>query len=229
MFPWDATYHHTASIADIDPRKVKDFVALARERRNFKLTYAEDKIPEILHHLNLTSEDGRLRNSALLLFAKDPQKFFITSEVKCVVFPSPIRHKPLLSYQVYHGSLFEMVDAAVGYVMQHIDAYVGKHTTTSVEVKHEIPIEAVTEVIVNALTHRSYESNGSVQVELYPDRLEIWNPGQLPYGLTPAQIITHKSYSGSSCLSCWLYRTHWHRNNRCYRRMCCSGFKGTDF
>lgn len=194
MFPWDATYHHTASIADIDPRKVKDFVALARERRNFKLTYAEDKIPEILHHLNLTSDDGRLTNSALLLFAKDPQKFFITSEVKCVVFPSPIRHKPLLSYQVYHGSLFEMVDSAVGYVMQHIDAYVGKHTTTSVEVKHEIPIEAVTEVIVNALTHRSYESNGSVQVELYPDRLEIWNPGQLPYGLTPAQLTKrHKS------------------------------------
>ena len=194
LFPWDATYDHTASIADIDPRKVKDFVALARERRNFKLTYAEDKIPEILHHLNLTSDDGRLTNSALLLFAKDPQKFFITSEVKCVVFPSPIRHKPLLSYQVYHGSLFEMVDSAVGYVMQHIDAYVGKHTTTSVEVKHEIPIEAVTEVIVNALTHRSYESNGSVQVELYPDRLEIWNPGQLPYGLTPAQLTKrHKS------------------------------------
>lgn len=87
-----------------------------------------------------------------------------------------------------------MVDSAVGYVMQHIDAYVGKHTTTSVEVKHEIPIEAVTEVIVNALTHRSYESNGSVQVELYPDRLEVWNPGQLPYGLTPAQLTKrHKS------------------------------------
>lgn len=53
---------------------------------------------------------------------------------------------------------------------------------------------AVTEVIVNALTHRSYESNGSVQVELYPDRLEVWNPGQLPYGLTPAQLTKrHKS------------------------------------
>ena len=47
---------------------------------------------------------------------------------------------------------------------------------------------------MNALTHRSYESNGSVQVELYPDRLEVWNPGQLPYGLTPAQLTKrHKS------------------------------------
>ena len=44
-----------------------------------------------------------------------------------------------------------MVDSAVGFVMQHIDAYVGTHKTTSVEVKYEIPIEAVTEIIVNAL------------------------------------------------------------------------------
>ena len=194
LFPWDATYHRTATMDDIDPEKVKSFVALARERRNFKLAYTEDKIPEILHHLNLTSDDGRLTNSALLLFAKNPQKFFITSEIKCLMFPSPLRHKPILSYQVYHGSLFEMVDSAVGYVMQHIDAYVGTHKTPSVEVKYEIPIAAVTEIIVNAATHRSYESNASVQVELYPDRLEVWNPGQLPYGLTPAQLSKrHKS------------------------------------
>jgi len=52
----------------------------------------------------------------------------------------------------------------------------------------EIPMSAVTELIVNAVAHRSYESNGSVEVMLYPDRLEVWNPGQLPYGLTTAML-----------------------------------------
>jgi hypothetical protein len=33
-------------------------------------------------------------------------------------------------------------------------------------------------------SHRDYNSNASVQVELYNNRLEISNPGQLPYGLT---------------------------------------------
>ena len=194
LFPWDATYHRTATLDDVDHAKVRRFVALARERRSFKLSYSEESIPEILHHLNLSSDDGRLTNSALLLFAKNPQKFFITSEVKCLMFPSPVRCKPITSYQVYHGSLFEMVDSAVGFVMQHIDAYVGTHTTPAVDVRYEIPISAVTEVIVNAVTHRSYESNASVQVELYPDRLEVWSPGQLPYGLTPAQLSQrHKS------------------------------------
>lgn len=194
LFPWDATCHIGAKLEDIDSEKVRNFISIAREKRHLKMVYAEDQILSILQHLNLASDDGRITNAALLLFAKDPQKFFLTSEIKCVVFPTVKRCKPLLSYQVYHGSLFEMVDQAVGFVAQHIDVSVGTHTSTSAEVKYEIPIEAITEVIVNAQTHRSYESNGSVQVELYPDRLEVWSPGPLPYGITPEQLKQqHKS------------------------------------
>ena len=34
------------------------------------------------------------------------------------------------------------------------------------------------------MAHRDYGSNGSVQVMLFSDRLDIWNPGRLPSGLT---------------------------------------------
>jgi ATP-dependent DNA helicase RecG len=33
--------------------------------------------------------------------------------------------------------------------------------------------------LVNAIAHRDYTSNASVQVMLFADRLEIWNPGEL--------------------------------------------------
>ena len=46
----------------------------------------------------------------------------------------------------------------------------------------EFPELAVREAIVNAVCHRDYESNGSVQVMLFRDRLEIINPGCLPKG-----------------------------------------------
>lgn len=42
----------------------------------------------------------------------------------------------------------------------------------------------VREAIVNAVAHRDYTSNGSVQVMLFADRLEVWNPGALPPDLT---------------------------------------------
>ncbi|MDO9586217.1 MAG: ATP-binding protein [Syntrophales bacterium] len=51
-------------------------------------------------------------------------------------------------------------------------------------VTYELPRLAVAEAIVNAVAHRDYTSNASVQVMLFSDRLEVWNPGQLPPPLT---------------------------------------------
>ena len=40
------------------------------------------------------------------------------------------------------------------------------------------------EAIVNAIAHRDYNSNASVEVRLFSDRLEVWNPGTMPGTLT---------------------------------------------
>jgi predicted HTH transcriptional regulator len=53
---------------------------------------------------------------------------------------------------------------------------------------YELPREAVAEAIVNAVAHRDYTSNASVQVMLFADRLEVWNPGELPLALTIPQL-----------------------------------------
>jgi len=51
--------------------------------------------------------------------------------------------------------------------------------SVDVPVYYEIPRTAVSEAIVNAIAHRDYTSNGSLQVMLFRNRLEVWNPGQL--------------------------------------------------
>ena len=189
LLPWDATMSNGATLADLDEKKISDFVALARTKRGFKLNYTGDNTLDILIALNLATEAGRITNAALLLFAKNPQRYFVSSVVKCMVFPTDIMTKPILSHQVYQGTLFELVDAAKGFVMQHIDAKVGtRKNNNSVDIEYEIPIEAVAEAVVNACVHRSYESNGSVQVMLFKDRLEVWNPGTLPYNMTTAKL-----------------------------------------
>lgn len=193
LLPFDATFHRTATLNDIDPAKVELFVNLAHDRRNFPIPFSAG-IPKILTHLNLMAEDGRLTNSALLLFAKDPQKFFLTSEVKCAQFYGTKVEKPIPFYQVFRGSIFELVDQAVGFVMGHIDARVGtRGRSASVDVEYELPVKAVAEAIVNAVVHRDYSSNASVQVMLFRDRLEILNPGTLPFGLSLSQLSKEHS------------------------------------
>jgi len=124
-------------------------------------------------------------NEAILLFGKQPQRFLITSEVKCAHFHGYEVAKPIPSYQVYKGTVFDLVDQAKDFVLSKIDLWVGtREHSTQVPTKYEIPQEVVAEAIVNAVVHRDYTSNASVQVMLFKDRLEIWNPGSLPPTLT---------------------------------------------
>lgn len=186
--PFDAAAHPVATYDDIDPDRVRAFVNRAREKRKFPLTYA-DGMEKIFAGIHILTDDGRLTNSSLLLFAKDPQRFFRTSEVRCAQFYGTKVEKPIRNYQVFTGSLFEMIDKAVGFVMSRIDARVGtREHSTDAPVEYELPESAVAEAIANAVAHRDYTSNGSVQVMLFRDRLEVWNPGKLPDGFTVQKL-----------------------------------------
>jgi len=74
--------------------------------------------------------------------------------------------------------------------------------------------EAVREALINALCHRDYASVGTVQVRIYDDRLEVWNPGLLPPDLTiEALYRQHASHPRNPRLAHALYRArlieHW--------------------
>ena len=186
--PFDAAAHHVATFDDIDPERVRTFVNRAKEKRNFPLSFS-DGIEKILSAIHVLTDDGRLTNSALLLFGKDPQRFFRTSEVRCAQFYGTIVEKPIRNYQVFTGTLFEMIDKAVGFVMSRIDARVGtREHSVDAPVDYELPESAVAEAIANAVAHRDYTSNASVQVMLFRDRLEVWNPGRLPDGFTVQKL-----------------------------------------
>ena len=170
-------------MADLDEARLAGFVRQARNARGFPLA-AEVEPAELLTHLNLLHK-GLPTNAAVLLFGRQPQRLLITSEVKCAHFHGVEVAKPIPSYQVYKGTVFDLVDQAVDFVLSKINLWVGtRQAGSQVPVEYEIPREVVTEAIVNAVAHRDYTSNGSVQVMLFADRLEIWNPGALPPSLT---------------------------------------------
>jgi predicted HTH transcriptional regulator len=94
--PFDATFHMDADISDIDPEKLVRFATIAKAKRGFPIS-PEAPAFDILTHLNLISKK-RITNAALLLFGKSPQRFFISSEIKCVQFYGTDVVKPIPSY-----------------------------------------------------------------------------------------------------------------------------------
>jgi len=192
--PFDAAVCRGASLSDIDETHVKDFLETARAERGFPLPQ-NTSAKKLFAHLNLLTNDG-ISNAAVLLFCRNPQKFrpLICAEVKCMHFHGIEICKPIPSYQVYKGTLFEQVDEAVDFVLGKLDRSVtpGK-TGVASDVSYEIPKEAIREAIVNAIAHRDYTSNAGIQVMLFEDRLEVWNPGALPQGMTLKSLRTAHS------------------------------------
>jgi hypothetical protein len=58
----------------------------------------------------------------------------------------------------------------------------------------------IRELLANALVHRPYTTRGDIFINLYPDRLEVHNPGLLPLGVTPANIL-HTSIKRNELLA----------------------------
>ena len=203
--PFDATLNRDATLDDIDEEKVHNFVEIAQEKRNFPFNKSSNII-NVLTHLNLIKGD-KITNAAILLFGKKPQQFFITSEVRCAHFHGMDKVKPIPSYQVYKGDVFHMIERAVDFVLSKINLYVGDRSKNiNVEVEYEIPKQVVTEAIVNAVAHRDYTSNGSVQVMLFADRFEVSNPGNFPSELTIEQLYTaHRSMPANPLIAEAMY------------------------
>lgn len=191
--PFDAAACPRATLDDLDADKLRTFLRTARAERNYPLR-EDTPMHDALVHLNLL--DGERPNrAAVLLFGKAPQRFLLSSEVKCIHFFGIEVAKPLPDYKIFKGTVFELVDQALHFVMDKLAAAVGTRSgSTAVPVTPEIPRLAVAEAIVNAVVHRDYTSNASVQVMLFKDRLEVWNPGAYPQELTLEDLrIPHAS------------------------------------
>ncbi len=185
--PFDAAACPDATPHDLSRQKVREFLARAQAERNYPLG-PRTPVQKALAHLNLL-DGAQPSHAAVLLFGKQPQRFLIASEVKCLQFHGTTIAKPIPDYKIYKGTVFELVDQAVGFVMSKVAATVGTRAQSNrAPVTYELPRLAVAEAIVNAIAHRDYASNASVQVMLFADRLEVWNPGELPPSLTPETL-----------------------------------------
>ena len=203
--PFDASPSIGAGLKDLSGDKVKWFVRQARQERNFPLS-ASATVTEVMEHLNLL-EKNTPKNAAMLLFGKNPQRFVSVAEIKCLHFHGTEIEKPIPSYQLFKGTVFDQVDEAVDFVLSKLNRRVNPSgQSPASDVEYEIPYKAVREAIVNAVAHRDYTSNAGVQVHVFADRLEVRNPGSLPPGWTPERLTKpHTSVPGNPLLAEPLY------------------------
>lgn len=176
---WDDVLEQRATFDDIDEQSITVYLKAAKKAGRLPEN-EELPIPELLEKLRLT-EKGQLKRAAIILFAKEPGKFYPNTFVKIGRFGKD--DTDLKFQETVEGNLVSLVPEILDqlnhkFLVKQID-FEGMHRIE----KEEYPVAAIREMILNALVHRNY-MGAPVQLRVYDDKISIWNEGFLPEGLT---------------------------------------------
>jgi ATP-dependent DNA helicase RecG len=176
---WDDVIESRANFNDIDEKSVNTF--LNASQNTGRLPEHNDlSIIELFEKLRL-SENGQLKRSAIILFGKDPGKFYPNISVKIGKFGK--NDADLLFQETEEGNLITLLQEVLNQLNR-------KFLTRSIEFsgmhrieKGEYPLAAIREMLLNALVHRNY-MGAPIQIRIYDNKINIWNEGTLPDGLS---------------------------------------------
>jgi ATP-dependent DNA helicase RecG len=172
-----------ATFKDIDEIKIKKFIDKAKRERKLDLNNLIS-VKETLNRLKLMKNDN-LTNAAILLFAKNPQDFFIQSGIKATRFKGIDVTGEMIDFKDVESDLISEIEDIENFIYQNISlkAWIENGKIERQE-KWEYPPKAIREALVNSIIHRDYRSTAKVQIRIFDDRIEFWNPGRLPDGWT---------------------------------------------
>lgn len=192
-------------VADLDRKLVDALVERLRTTRGPNFQNASEE--EILDLMGVTvpGDDGIcLSLAGLLALGRYPQRYFPQLDVTFVAYPTT-SGEPLedgtrfLDNQSVDGSIPTMVSIALVAMRRNMKRR-SIVTGAGREDRWEYPEGAIRELVVNALMHRDYHpmAHGTqVRMSLYPDRLEIANPGGL-HGPLPRESLLVEPVSSIS-------------------------------
>ncbi len=154
---------------DFDREKFKAFVQ--------KLG-VDKSLPQknLLQNLGLVT-DGKLNNTGVLFFSHRISKFFLNSVICCVLYDGRTKTK-ILDKKEYDGDFVSNFNDAVLFVLRNLRTEFVIEKIEREE-KEEIPENALRELIINAMAHRDYFSEGRILIEIFSDNVKISNPGSL--------------------------------------------------
>ena len=181
---------------DFDEEKFKYYLKLA------KISYNLER-DEILRNLHILTNDG-FTNAGVLFFAKEPNKYIISSKIRCVHFKDNNRIE-ILDKKVVDRGFIGNIEFAVEYLMERVPVKYEIKKLARDEFP-EYPIDAYREAIVNSIVHFDYYLGDTVAIEKQKKSIVINNKGEL---LFPEEEFGKKSESRNRLLSDLLSKTEY--------------------
>ncbi|MBP3869554.1 MAG: putative DNA binding domain-containing protein [Faecalicoccus sp.] len=168
------------TINDINKEVFKGYLKRARDAG--RIGFESDDEKYILNKLEL-AEGDTLLNAGAALFVDSG-----INELQMAKFASDER-LTFTDIRKYTGSIFELADKAVQYIVDAMDWRVDFEGRLARKEIPEIPIDAIREAVINAFGHRRIESEQSVEVAVFRSFIEIYSHGSFPENMQPEMFI----------------------------------------
>lgn len=136
---------------------------------------------QLFTNLKLVTNDGQLKNGAVLFFGSNPENFFEKAVIRCVAFDG-IDKRYIVDDKLMTGTLYQQYQKSMIWLKSKLNVRYDIEGEGGKPRKElwEIPETAFKEIIINSLAHRDYYDKGArITIEVFNDRVEISNPGGL--------------------------------------------------
>ncbi|MEW6528959.1 MAG: ATP-binding protein [Candidatus Micrarchaeota archaeon] len=171
---------------DLSNKILRRYLSERKHVRNIKPPKATQK--RILEMIKASSK-GHITNAGIIFFSDHPEKFHPQAQLRIIEFAGNDM-QTVLEEHVVLGSLWK-ISNDTGNILER---KIAKETTVKGFERISqltFPLEALREAVNNALIHRNYFDRADVRIFMFPDRLEIINPGSFPPDVTP-QVPAHR-------------------------------------
>lgn len=194
-------------VQDIDSQKLSNFIKDIHQSTRVSNHIKQMSTDELLNHYFFI-EDGYLTNLGVLWIGKriDRAKLLYAPTIHFIKYDERDEKVNKILWEDYSLNPKELIEAIWTQIpdwKEGIDVADGMFRKFVPNYEEEV----IRELMANALVHRPYTTRGDIFINLYPDRLEVVNPGLFPIGITPQNVL-HKNVRRNLHLAQVFYDLH---------------------
>lgn len=180
--PFDDRVNHHSKIEDLSFGLIRSFLEeiksdLAKEAAHMPLS----ELAQQMRIAGGPTEALLPLNVGLLFFSEKPDKFFPGAKTDIVIHQD--KSGTVFSEKILTGPIQQQLRNALSFIQTNVikEKVIKISARVEVERVYNFPLAAVEEVVANAFYHRSYEQDSPIEINCFPDRIEVLSfPGPLP-------------------------------------------------
>lgn len=187
---WETKVSLSIQWQNCDRQKLLNFIADIKQSDRVSPFVKEKNEEELLAYYQMIDDTGKLTNLGVLWIGKPEQRarLLYSPIVQYIKYDAEDNKVLKYTWDDYQLNPQELMED----IWQKIPDWKEYNEVSDGLWRKNIPAydeKVVREVLCNALVHRPYNTRGDIFIKLYPDRMEVTNPGLLPLGVTTRNIL----------------------------------------